>query len=155
MYKIIDLANFRRKATFDFYKSFEDPFYNITCNVDISNLYTFCKKNNHSIFLGTLHACMQAANEIPEFKQRLIDDQVIQYEKINPGSTILKDDETFTFAYFDYHPDFISFQKEGKEEINLRKKSVDLEPEKERKDLIFFSSIPWISFTQFKHARSG
>ncbi len=155
MYKKINLDQYERKKTFDFYKSYDDPFFNITCNVNINGLYSFCKKNDYSFLLASLHVCMKVANEIPEFKHRIVNNEILEYELIHPGSTILKEDETFTFGYFNYHPIFSTFHEEGKKEIDFRKNSIDLEPEKYRSDLIYFTSIPWVSFTQFKHARSG
>jgi len=155
MYQVIDQDNYNRKATFDFYKSFEDPFFNITCNIEISNFLSFCKKNNYSFLLGMLHNCMKAANDIPVFRQRLSGDSIKEYDVIHPSSTIMKEDETFTFAYLKFFENFELFHEKGALKIAERKESNQLEPDPGKDDMIYFSSIPWISFTQFKHARSG
>jgi len=155
MFRKVNLDNYKRINTFNFYKNFEDPFFNITCNVDVTGLYEFCKKKKHSFFLATLHTCTKAANEIPELKQRIVGDEIREFECVHPGSTILKDDETFTFGYFNYQNEFENFHADGINEITSRKNNSSLEPEVGRNDLIYFTTIPWVSFTQFKHARSG
>ena len=154
MYQELDVENWKRKALFEFYKDFDDPFFNITANVEVTSLYHFCKKNKLSFFLSTLQIAAETANEIPEFKRRILDGKVVDYEVVNIGSTILHDDETFSFCYFERNVDIFEFNKKGRENIERQNQSKALDPRLNELNSIHCSFIPWISFTSFKHAKN-
>jgi len=153
MYQEIDLKKWNRKSQFDFFKDYDIPFFNITANVDITNLHLFCKSRGVPFFLGSFFFSTKAINEIEEFRYRIKDDGVICYNKIDAGSTILHDDNTFSFCYFEYIDDLIRFCEEGKKEIQIQKTKKGLDPKLNSDNLIHYSSIPWISFTSIQHAR--
>jgi len=151
----IDIENWNRKNIFNFYKDLESPFFNITANVDVTEFYKFCKTEKLSYFLANLHRSTQTCNEIENFRYRLNADktQVNCYDVIHAGSTILFDDQTFGFAYFEMENKLIDFVKKGKKTIEEVKQKKAFTP-KETEDLIHYSVIPWVSFTAFKNARS-
>jgi chloramphenicol O-acetyltransferase type A len=152
MFKEIDIDTWNRKATFEFFREFEDPFFNITANLDITNLYKFCKVNNLLISLANLFCSLEAANEIREFRLRLKDDRLIEYESIDATQTILNSDETFSFCYFARTLDVFEFDAEGRSAIEKYSKLRTFDVEADRIDLVYYSVIPWVSFTSFKHA---
>jgi chloramphenicol O-acetyltransferase type A len=154
MYKEIKIATWKRKALFEFFKDFDDPFFNITANLDVTPLHQFCKKNKLSFFLSNLHCALETVHEIPEFKLRLLDGKLVEYEEISIGSTILHDDETFSFCYFKRGDDIFSFNKIGKENIEKQKASKKLNPGLDELNNIHCSIIPWVAFTSFKHAKN-
>lgn len=152
MYREIEIEKWKRKNTFEFFRDFEDPFFNLTAPIDATNLYYFCKKNQLSFSLAVLFYSIQTANEIPEFKIRLQDEKLIEYDKVHATQTILNDDETFSFCYFELKENVVEFDKTGKEAIKRYKELKSFKVENERLDLIYYSVIPWISFTSFKNA---
>lgn len=154
MYKEINIETWKRKALFEFYKDFDDPFFNITANLDVTALYHFCKENQLSLFLSNLHCALETVNEISEFKRRLLDGKVVEYEEINIGSTILHDDETFSFCYFGRDTDIFEFNKKGQKNIDKQNQSKSLDPRLNELNSIHCSVIPWLAFTSFKHAKN-
>ncbi len=154
MYKEINPETWKRKALFAFFKEFDDPFFNISAYLDVTPLYLFCEKNNLSFFLSNLHCALETANEIPEFKMRLLNGKLVEYDEVNIGSTILHDDETFTFCYFGRIPDIFEFNKKGKKNIEKQKQSQKLDPRLNELNAVHCSVIPWIAFTSFKHAKN-
>ena len=152
--KFLDLENWKRKELFYFFREYEQPFFNICADVDVTSLVKFTKDRDISFFKGSLYLSLKAANEIEPFRYRIREDKIIVHEKIDAGSTILNDDETFSFGYFDYRANFKKFEdKAAKELARLANKEKSLDPADERDDLIYYSMIPWISFTSFSHAR--
>ncbi len=152
MFKQIDIGNWERKSTYEFFKDFEDPFFNITANLDVTNLYRFCKQNNLSIALSGLFYSLETANEIREFRLRLKDEKIIEFDKINATQTILNADETFSFCYFEMQENVFAFNEAGRVALEKYKKLKSFDVESNQIDLIYYSVIPWISFTSFKHA---
>jgi chloramphenicol O-acetyltransferase type A len=153
--KEFDIANWNRKSQFEFFKSYEDPFFNVTANLKVTNLYNFCKKHNLSFSLACIFVALKSINEIDEFKLRIQNNKVYNFEKVDIGSTILNDDNTFSFCYYNYNPSIFEFDKAGKQVIENHKKGIVFEPKEEMLNLVHCSTLPWISFTGFKHARKG
>jgi len=152
MFTELDVENWPRKATYEFFRDYEDPFFNLTATVDVTRLYRFTRESGLSISLASLFSVMTAANEIREFRIRLLDGRLVEFDRIHATQTILNDDETFSFAYFEMQPDVFKFDETGKAAVEKYKKLKTFDVESDRVDLIYFSVIPWVSFTSFKHA---
>jgi len=152
MFSEVDLDNWNRKTTFQFFKDFEDPFFNITAHLDATGLYEFCKDRKLSFSLANLFYSLLTANGIREFRIRLSEGKLIEFDKIHATQTILNDDETFSFAYFELKDTVIEFDEAGRQAVEKYKALRSFDVESDRIDLIYHSVIPWISFTSFKHA---
>jgi chloramphenicol O-acetyltransferase type A len=152
MFREIDIEKWKRRETFEFFKDFEDPFFNITAQLDVTALYHFCKDKNLLFSLTNLFYSLETANEIKEFRFRLLDKKLVEFEKVDATQTILNSDETFSFCYFELKSDVFRFNEAGKTALEKYKKLRTFDVEADRIDLIYYSVIPWISFTSFKHA---
>lgn len=51
--KKIEIETWARRKYFEFFKAFDAPHFNVTANVDVTNLYTYAKEEQ-SIVLQTL-----------------------------------------------------------------------------------------------------
>ncbi|HEY2866142.1 MAG TPA: CatA-like O-acetyltransferase [Pyrinomonadaceae bacterium] len=152
MYTEIDIETWPRRATYEFFKDYEDPFFNFTANLDVTELYHFCKRSQLAYSLAALHCCQSAANEIREFRTRLLDDRLVEYKRIDITQTILNDDETFSFSYYQMRDDIFEFERHAQIARDHYRKLKTFDVETHRLDLIYYSVIPWVSFTSFKHA---
>jgi chloramphenicol O-acetyltransferase type A len=152
MYRELDLENWPRKATYEFFKDYEDPFFNFTANLNVGPIYRFCKENNIAYSLAILFYSLQTANEIREFKVRLKDERLVEFDEIHATQTILNDDKSFSFCYFERRADVFEFSNAGKLAVERYKRLKTFDVESDRLDLIYYSVIPWVSFTSFKHA---
>ncbi|MCI4670956.1 MAG: chloramphenicol acetyltransferase [Bacteroidia bacterium] len=153
MYKELDLINWNRKSTYDYFRSFEDPFFNICSYLDVTDLQRYSREKNYSFNLCILYYSLKVANEMEEFRMRLLDDKVIVYDRINCGSPVLHEDETFSFCYFVLHDSLEAFVRDGKERIAQQLESKELDPKTGELNMIHYSVIPWTSFSSFKHAK--
>jgi chloramphenicol O-acetyltransferase type A len=152
MHREIDIDQWERKTTFEFFKDYEDPFFNITANVDVTRLYRFCKDHGLAFSLAGLFYVMETANQIRELRLRMIDEKVVEFDRIHATQTFLNDDETFSFSYFEMRADVFAFDAAGRIAREKYKALKTFDVETDRVDLIYFSVIPWVSFTSFKHA---
>jgi len=150
--KLVDIENWNRKTIYEYFKDFPDPFFNLTSNLDVTELYRFCKENNLSFSLANLFYSLETVNEIREFKMRLKDDRLVEFEKIHATMTIAQPDETFSFCYFEMQENIFDFNEAGKAAVEKYTRLKTFDVERERVDLIYSSVIPWVSFTSFKHA---
>lgn len=142
-----------RKQQYELFKSYDDPFFNLTTQIDVTRLYHFTKKNNLSFFLSTLFIALETSNEFLEFRLRFFENKVYEFKSIHIGSTILNADNTFSFAFFERKKSIFEFDTAGKEILDLKESNLTFDSNKEIFDLIHCSFIPWVNFTGFKHAR--
>ena len=54
MFRKVDIDTWARKTTYEFFRDYEDPFFNITTNLDVTHLYRFCKDNDVAFSLAAL-----------------------------------------------------------------------------------------------------
>ncbi len=153
MYKTLDTTTWKRREVFHFFRKFDDPFFNVSANVEVTVLVDFCKKNKLSFSLASLHCSTLAANAVEEFRMRLVGGEVRTYDLVHPSLTVLHDDETFSFCYLDMQPDLLSFVENGREKIDEQLRTRHLEPGDDEHDKLHYSIMPWVSFTGIKHAR--
>jgi chloramphenicol O-acetyltransferase type A len=149
----IDKESWQRKDTFNYFSQFELPFFNITANVDVGGLKSFCEKTNYSFFLASVFAAMKAANDIAEFKMRIRGKEIIQHEKVRIGSTIQYEDHSFGFCYFPYLASMAAFNTEGKTLLKEALAEKSFLPKDGSDDVLHMSVIPWLHFKGFQHAR--
>lgn len=152
----INIENWNRKEHFQFFDSFDDPYFGITTNLDCTNLYKEAKKKNIPFNSLLLHTIMETVNKTEEFKIRIEDDKLFIYNKINISSTIMRDDNMFCFSYFDHDKNFEQFQLNLEKETTERKKTkgLPLDDNNGRIDVIHYSAVPWFSFTEMHHPLS-
>lgn len=152
MYREIDLDAWERKSTYEFFRDYEDPYFNITANLNVNRLYDFCKSNDLAYSLAALYFSLVTANEIREFRLRMIDEKVVEFGRVEATQTILNEDNTFSFSYYALKDNVFDFVANGKiaRDKYLALKTFDVETD--RIDLIDYSAFPWVSFTSFKHA---
>lgn len=148
----IDLSAWPRKNTFEFFKNFEDPFFNIASNIDVTSLRRFCRENDLAYSLAALFFSQQVVNSIREFRLRILDAKVVEFDSVESTQTILNDDETFSFCYFESKPTVEEFVAAGRIAVEKYRDLKTFDVETDRIDLIYHSAIPWVSFTSFKHA---
>ncbi|MFC1849796.1 CatA-like O-acetyltransferase [candidate division CSSED10-310 bacterium] len=154
MYKMLNIKNWERKDQFSFFKDFDNPFFNICTEVDVTELHAFAEAEELSFFITSLYASLKTANIVEEFRYRIRDNGVIIYDEIHAGSTVLNEDDTFSFCFFPFKTSFDEFNIEAKQllqDISLQKEI--LNPRTNQDNLIHYSVIPWISFFSISHAR--
>lgn len=151
----LNIENWSRKSQYHFFKTYEDPFFNITTNLEVTNLYNFCKKNELSFSLSCLYVAIKNINEIPEFKLRIKNGKIYQFNSVNIGSTVLNDDNTFSFCDFPMKQSIFDFVEKGTAIIKAHREGVVFNPQENELAIIHCSTMPWFSFTAIKHARKG
>jgi chloramphenicol O-acetyltransferase type A len=154
--KPINIETWNRREHFAFFSGFDEPFFGIVSEVDCSSTYESSKKNNFSFFASYLYKSLVAVNGIPEFRYRINKNEVVIYDTINASPTIGREDGTFGFGFIPFDEDFRIFAGELSEEISRIKNSagLGLNENTSRKDVIHYSSIPWIKFSSVTHARN-
>jgi len=149
----IDLKTWERSELFQLFSAFDEPFHGVCLRVDCTESYRFAKRSRISVFLTLVHRALIAANQVENFKTRLVDGAVWRYATIHGGSAIGRSNGTIGFGYYPYQPELLSFVREASVELERVKGRNDLE-RYDGQDLIRFSVLPWLDFTSISHARN-
>jgi chloramphenicol O-acetyltransferase type A len=107
-----------------------------------------------SVALTYHYFILRAANEIEPFRYRLRNGQVLVHDVINGGTTLMLPNETFTLVYFDYAKTFAEFIGPAQQAVEQTKKDGSFHPRHDDDARIHCTTLPWISFTSFSHARN-
>ncbi|NNC49468.1 MAG: chloramphenicol acetyltransferase [Flaviramulus sp.] len=153
--RTIDLNNWNRKQHFEHFIKLKDPYFAVTVPLNVTKAYKFSKENKISFFATYLHACMQAINEVDNFKYRILDDFIVEYKVIHTSPTIMRDDGTFGFSFIDYDKNLNKFIENVEAEKKRIKNSTNLFPPKNGLDCIHCSAMPWLNFSGHKEPVSG
>ena len=153
MFQKIDISTWERKQHYQVYRQFANARYDITLELDVTNLVRFVKENKLSFTLTAIHTIAKCANEIDEFRMRIENDEPVIYDELSLSFTYLnKNTNLMKNVVADNDVDVFAFNQKAKDVIEMQ-------------DVYFtgalgngiyqFSSIPWISYTHVSHTFSG
>ena len=156
MPRYIDTETWSRRHLFQLFKGYDEPFFNVCAEVEVTPLLDFTRAENLSFFVAYHFLSLKTANEVEPFRYRMRGDRVLVHDHVDAGAIVLLPDESFTFVYFDLDDDFKRFHA-GAEAIIERALAEPprLDAREDRDDLIYHSVIPWVSFTSISHARDS
>ena len=155
MPRYIDLATWSRREVFEFYLPFDKPYFNVCTRLDVTELIKHLRRREKtSIWLTYHYLALRAANEIEPFRYRLRKGQVLVHDVINGGTTFMLPNESFTLFYFDYSESFSKFMQGATKAVEeIRNSDGAFRPRHEDDARIHCTTLPWIAFTSFSHAR--
>lgn len=156
-YTVLDVAQWARAEHFKFYQGFSHPWYNICSNLDVSELYRYCKQHGHRFFHAYLYLTQQALNKSEPMATRLVGDEVRIYSPMHVSVAILADDDTVRFCDLPYQPKFAEFCHSAAEtEQRVKNTPFILEQfigQEMVQNTIHLTVLPWVDFTSMSHAR--
>ena len=108
------------------------------------------KEKGYSFFVTVSYVLSHAVNAIPELRHRLIDGDLWEYDRVDPGYTVLLRDNSFSFCDSMYFENFEQYYRYASTQIESVKKSPD-RTTGDKDHMFFISNVPWFSFTAFTH----
>lgn len=147
-YRYVDMETYARKSHFEYFDRLAYPYVGVTVNVDITELSRTVKGNNLPFFLTTCYCVSQAANKVPEFRQRIVEHQIVEYEYCRTSHTVALEDGTYCFCDLNSNCPFEEYVDYAKQEQeNAKKRRSIHESWEEALEKIFISTLPWLSYT--------
>ncbi len=148
--KQIDIDTWPRKKHYEFFKAFDAPHFNVTATLDVTKLHTHAKTTGQSFFKLFLYGAVKTANAIPELRFRMRGDAVVEHDVVHPSFTVMMDDDVFNFCTVSYKEAFPEFVEDVTARMEEAKQNVHVGDE-ESDDLLYITSVPWVSFTSISH----
>jgi len=149
--KTIDVEHWERRHHYHLFKDYLNPFFTICAEVDITRLLDFCHENRKPFFGTFLFVVMKVLNTIPEFRYRIRPEGVVLHEIVHPSYTVMTDEKLFRFVTTPFGEDRDDFIDRVSADINSSKTTVSLEDVEGIDDLIYISSLKWVTFTMVSH----
>ena len=148
---MIDLDSWPRRTQFEAFRQFDYPHFNMTATVDVERMLPVARDHKASLTIAITYLLTHTANQIKNFRWRIRGDNVVEHEVVHPSITILTPDDLFSFCTMKYLPAFSDFATEAAETIQYVRENPTLEDKGPEDELLFMTSIPWVSFTSFIH----
>jgi len=148
----INLETWERRASFQFFKSFTEPYHGVCLRVDCTETYRYAKQHQLSVFLSLLHRSLIAAHQVENFRTRIVEGDVWRYELINGGSAVGRANGTIGLGHYQFRPQIDEFVRDASIELDRVRQRDDIERYPEA-NLIRYSVLPWFDFTSISHAR--
>ncbi len=150
--KIIDMNQWPRKSHFDFFSAMDYPHLNICYDVDITATRIYAKERGIKLFNMILYLSSYAANQIPEMRTRIRDDQVVEHDLVHPSFTVIGENNVFNYCEAKFGYDSRRFFQEV-EEYTRKIKLLDhlVLDDPNRDEFLYITALPWIKFTSIQH----
>ncbi|MDO5843001.1 MAG: CatA-like O-acetyltransferase [Methanobrevibacter ruminantium] len=138
--------------------------YSMSARIDVENLWIKSKEQDLSFFVMSLGALMNALNDIPQMRRRIIDGKVIEFESLDAVCPIMDKEETVfkeiriegpqrfcnILKWHDYVVDYQLNVLEGVD------KAFDVDTmERDKINIANFSCIPWVDFDSITNATAA
>lgn len=152
--KKINISTWKRKQHFEFFNQFEEPFFGVTFEVDMTEAKRLAKSQNVSLFTYYLHKSLAAAMQIENFRYRITPEgEVVLLDTVNASATIMRENETFAFSYIPFNKEIAVFAKSVQKEVDRVQSDDSLFPRINTDDVMHCSALPWIDFSSITHSR--
>lgn len=150
-FKKIDLDHYPRREHFKHFLSMENPFISVTFKCEITDWISAQKNSGLPFFLSFQYAVVHAANRVREFRQRIMDGEIIEYDFSNPSYTVMLPDRTFRFCSVNANIPYNQYLDEAKS--MQEKVSTEELTESDTLSLLFISCSPWFDYESLNLAR--
>ncbi len=149
--RFIDMETWPRGRHFAFFNRFDYPHFSLCANIDCTLFHAAVKARHVSLHIALIYALGRVANAITPFRYRIRGNHVVEHDVVHPSSTILVDDDLFSFCTVPYNHDFNLFVAQAEACIARIKAHPTLNDEPAQDDRLFMTSVPWVSFTALTH----
>ena len=153
----LDITHWPRRAAFEFYRGFDRPYFSICTRIDVTALKpALAQAGIGSVTLACHFVALHWANRLAPFRYRLIQGQqgrVRVLGVVHASTTVLRADESFGFAWLRHAQRFADFAAQGTTALQAARDG-GFEPMEEDQAVVHFTTLPWLHFTSFEHARN-
>ena len=147
--KTINLEAYPRRSHFEFFRKEAYPYVGFTATVDVTRPLAAAKIQGGSGFLAILWTAMRALNRVPELRQRILGDGIVEFDHCDCSHTVPLSNGTFTACRTAPSLPLEEYLvAAGAAQERAKANSCFLTEEDDELSLVFASCVPWIGFTQ-------
>lgn len=107
--RVIPLEGFPRRAHFEYFAAMANPYVGVTVKVDAGALLHACRAAGTPFSLSVIYCMGRAANAVPQLRQRIFRDEILEYPRCDTSHTVLRPDETYGYCRLNCMQPFAEF----------------------------------------------
>lgn len=143
----IDMTCDPRREQFDYFLSLANPYAGVTCEVDITGLENRRRQTGAPFFLSLAYEILGAANAVPEFRRRIEDGRVVEYDSCRCSCTVAKPDGAYAYCTLDGSAPPDTFLEEGHRALDAAKNGGTIQEDADSGEYFFVSCVPWLHYS--------
>lgn len=152
MPKMIPMEHYPRREHFHYFCSLTNPFLSLTVQMDVTELAQACKTSGASFYIAFMHAVALAADEVPQLRQRVHADGIVEYESCSTSHTELLPDETYCYCTLHHHMPLPEYLEAAEAARTAARSNATIDEDAAEADSQYFiSCLPWLHFTQLSN----
>ena len=151
----IDLSQYPRRNHLEHFRSMYYPYAGVTADVDVTDFLKFCKAQNYSFYVAFLHAAALAADQVPELRQRIHGDKVLEYDACPTSHIELLENGTYCYCTLRHGlpmAEFMAYAETVRAQCRL---NGSIEEEDDVESMYFISTLPWVHYTSLIQPVAG
>lgn len=145
-YRVIEMGAYARRDHFEYFKDMAYPYVGVTVNVDITDFHRKTAEEKYPFFLSFLYLAANAANSVPELRQRIDRGGIIEYPNCPTSHTVALEDGTYCYCTLSSDMPFEDYLAHSVLAQENAKKQQCLEDGEDALSLFFISSLPWLTY---------
>lgn len=135
--------------------------YSMSARVNVEKLWNYCHENDKSFFVMCLGCMMNAVNEVPEMKRRIIDGRVYEFDYLEATTPIMDEDNEIyremrvkiPQEFEDIHQWHDYVKDLSREILSGKNEGFTLDMfKRDSENIANFSCIPWVDFDSITSA---
>jgi len=146
-YKVIDMENYPRRDQFELFRAYAYPYFGLTVNVDITDFLRKVKAEKADFHLSFCWCVYHAANAVPEFRQRIKGDSIVEYAEALLSCTLSMPDGNYCYCDLDCNMPFDEYLPKALEDKRLAIERGKIEEYEDVDASLFCSCVPWLSYS--------
>ena len=144
----INMEEYPRRDHFRYFCTLQNPFVSLTVPVDVTGLVAACKATDVSFYLAVIHAVANAANAVPQFRQRVRGDGIVQYEGCITSHIELLEDDTYCYCNLQHALPLAEYFTQAESARAAARSHASIEEDAADAESMFFvSCLPWLHYT--------
>lgn len=142
-YKVVDMTTWTGKGVYDRFMQLQNPFVGGTMEVDIKNLAKLAKEKRTTVNTLVMYAIGKATNSISQFRLRLLDEKLVEFDKSCLGMTVPARGKQgyVNFCNIDFDPNLDKFIQNVRTVTTEGKNRKEVFPSEHRPDAVYLSHV--------------
>lgn len=143
----INMGTYKRRDHFSYFKSMAYPYVGLTVEVDITEFIGNIKSKGAPFFFSFMYAVCAMANRIPQFRQRIKGDGIIEYTSCPASYTVALEEDLYCYCCLDCSMPFDRFLPYAAERQRMAIENPGIKDGDDVLSYLFISSVPWTTYT--------
>lgn len=149
--KEINIEQWSRQSTYECFSNYDHPVFSVATSLDVTELVNYSKERNTSFFTDFLYIVCLTLNQMTQFRYRIVDDKVVEYDVIHPSFVVMNDLMSIVTCHSKASCNYSEFYQNNREAIVSAKHNKRDFTSPLSNNVFYISCLPWIDFVSMSN----